>query len=50
VRGRDWGDRHFLGLDLGAGLVSVDLLEHVADAHGRAIVMGDDNLDDLHNR
>src|SRR5260370_18661239 len=29
-------------------LISVDLQEHIADAQGRAIVMGDDDLDLLH--
>jgi hypothetical protein len=40
--------RHRLDLDVGAGLVSVDLQEHVADAQGRALVMRDDDLDLLH--
>jgi len=31
-----------------ADLIGVDLQEHVADAQGRALVMGDDNLDLLH--
>jgi hypothetical protein len=39
---------HGLDLDVGAGLISVDLQEHVADAQGRALVMGDDDLDLLH--
>jgi len=43
LRGRD--RRHRLDLDVGAGLISVDLHEHVADAQGRALVMGDDDLD-----
>jgi hypothetical protein len=29
-------------------LISVDLQEHVAAAQGRALVMGDDDLDFLH--
>jgi hypothetical protein len=29
-------------------MVSVDLQEHGADAQGRALVMGDDDLDLLH--
>ena len=29
-------------------LIGVDLQEHVADAQGRALVMGDDDLDLLH--
>jgi hypothetical protein len=37
-----------LDLDVGAGLISVDLQEHVADAQGRALVMGNDDLDLLH--
>jgi hypothetical protein len=48
LRGRDRRHRHRLDLDVGAGLISVDLQEHVADAQGRALVMGDDNLDLLH--
>jgi hypothetical protein len=39
---------HRLDLDVGAPLISVDLQEHVADAQGRALVMGDDDLDLLH--
>ena len=39
---------HRLDLDVGARLISVDLQEHVADAQGRALVMGDDDLDLLH--
>jgi hypothetical protein len=46
LRGRD--RRHRLDLDVGAGLISVGLQEHVADAQGRALVMGDDDLDLLH--
>src|SRR6185437_5215881 len=45
------GDRrhgHRLDLDVGAPLISVDLQEHVADAQGRALVVGDDDLDLLH--
>jgi hypothetical protein len=39
---------HRLDLDVGARLISVDLQEHVADAQGRALVVGDDDLDLLH--
>jgi hypothetical protein len=45
------GDRrhgHRLDLDVGAPLISVDLQEHAADAQGRALVVGDDDLDLLH--
>ncbi|WP_446216264.1 hypothetical protein [Micromonospora sp. IBHARD004] len=48
LRGRDRRHSHRLDLDVGAGLISVDLQEHVADAQGRALVMGDDDLDLLH--
>ena len=48
LRGRDRRDSHRLDLDVGAGLISVDLQEHVADAQGRALLMGDDDLDLLH--
>jgi len=47
-RGRDRRYRHRLDLDVGACLISVDLQEHVADPQGRALVMGDDDLDLLH--
>lgn len=40
--------RHRLDLDVGERLISVDLQEHVADAQGRALVMGDDDLDLFH--
>ena len=48
LRGRDRRHRHRLDLDVGAGLIGVDLQEHVADAQGRALAMGDDDLDLLH--
>jgi hypothetical protein len=32
----------------GAGLIGIDLQEHVADAQGRVLTMSDDNLD-LHH-
>ena len=41
-------DSHRLDLDVGARLISVDLQEHVADAQGRALVMGHDDLDVFH--
>ena len=47
---RDGRHRHRLDLDVGAPLIGVDLQEHVADAQGRALVMGDDDLDLLHVR
>jgi hypothetical protein len=37
LRGRDRRDGHGRDLDVGAGLISVDLQEHVADAQGRAL-------------
>ena len=43
-RSRNRRHHHRLDLDVGAGLISVDLHEHVADAQGRALVMGDDEL------
>ena len=42
---RDRRQSHRLDLDVGARLIGVDLQEHVADAEGRALVMGDDDLD-----
>ncbi len=48
VRGRDGRHRHRRDLAVGAGLIGVDLQEHVPDAQGRALTMGDDNLDLLH--
>ena len=48
LRSRDRRQRHRLDLDVGARLISVDLQEHVADAQGRALVMGDDDLDLFH--
>jgi len=35
-------------VDVGTRLIGVDLQEHVADAQGRPLVMGDDDLDVLH--
>jgi hypothetical protein len=48
LRSRDRRPSHRLDLDVGARLISVDLQEHVADAQGRALVMGDDDLYLLH--
>jgi hypothetical protein len=48
LRSRDRRHGHRLDLDVGARLISVDLQEHVADAQGRALVMGDDDLDLSH--
>ncbi len=48
LRGRDRRHSQRLDLDVGARLITVDLQEHVADAQGRALVMGDDDLDLLH--
>ena len=48
LRSRDRRHGHRLDLDIGARLVSVDHQEHVADAQGRALVMGNDDLDLLH--
>ena len=48
LRSRDRRHGHRLDLDVGACLISVDLQEYVADAQGRALVMGDDDLDRLH--
>jgi hypothetical protein len=48
LRSRDRRHSHRLDLDAGARLVSVDLQEHVADAQGRALAMGDDDLDLFH--
>jgi hypothetical protein len=49
-RGRDGCHRHRLDLDVSARLIGVDFQEHVADPQGRALAMGDDNLDLLHIR
>jgi len=46
--GRDRRHGHRLDLAVGAGLISVDLQEHAADAQGRALVIGDDDLDLIH--
>ena len=48
LRSRDRRHGHRLDLDVGARLISVDLHEHVADAQGRALVVGDDDLDLFH--
>jgi hypothetical protein len=48
LRSGDRRQSHRLDLDVGASLISVDLQEHVADAQGRALVVGDDDLDLLH--
>ena len=48
LRSRDRRHSHRLDLDVGTRLISVDLQEHVTDAQGRALVMGDDDLDLLH--
>ena len=48
LRGRDRRQSHRLDLDIGTRLISVDLEEHVTDAQGRALLMGDDDLDLLH--
>jgi hypothetical protein len=48
LRSRDRRQGHGLDLNVGAGLISVDLQEHVADTQGRALVMSDDDLDLLH--
>jgi hypothetical protein len=48
LRSRDRRHTHRLDLDVGARLISVDLQEHVADAQGRALVMGHDDLDVFH--
>src|SRR4051812_360260 len=47
-RSRDRRHGHRLCLDVGARLIMVDLQEQVGDAQGRALVMGDDDLDCLH--
>ena len=46
--GRERDHRHRLDLNICAGRISVDLQEHVADAQGRALAMGDDDLDLVH--
>ncbi len=45
---RDGRQRHRPGLDPGARPVGVHLQEHVADAQGRPLGMGDDDLDLVH--
>jgi hypothetical protein len=44
LRSRHRRNRHRLHLDVEARLIGVDLHEHVANAQGRALVMGDDEL------
>ena len=48
VRGRDWRHCHCLHLNVGTNLIAVDLQEHIADAQGRTVSMGDDDLDRFH--
>jgi hypothetical protein len=48
LRSRDRRHGHRLDLDVGTRLISVDLQEHVTDAQGGTLVMGDDDLDLLH--
>jgi hypothetical protein len=48
LRSRDRRHRHHLDLDFGAGLVGIDLQEHITDTNRRPLAMGDDNLDLLH--
>ncbi len=48
VRGRNGCHRHCFDLEVSAGLIGIDLQEHVTDAHGRTITVGDDNLDHVH--
>ena len=50
LRGRDRRQGHRLDLDVDARLIGVHLQEHVADAQGRALGMGDDDLDLIHAR
>ena len=45
LRSRDRRHSHRLDLDVGERLIRVDLQEHVVDAQGRTLGMGDDNLD-----
>jgi hypothetical protein len=45
LRRRDRRQGHRLDLDVGTRLITVDLQEHVTDAQGRALAMGDDDLD-----
>jgi hypothetical protein len=47
-RRRDRRHPHRLDLDVGSRLVRVDLQEHLTDAEGRAVVVGDDDLDLIH--
>jgi hypothetical protein len=48
TRFQDGSHRHRLDLDIRASLISIDFQENVADAQGRAIVMGNDNLNLFH--
>jgi len=48
LRSRDRSHGHRLDFDVGASPISVDLQEHGADAQGRALTMGDDDLDLFH--
>ena len=45
---RDRRHGHCRDLDVGAPLIRVDLQKDIADAQGRALVVGDDDLDLLH--
>lgn len=44
-RGGNRRQRHRLDLDIGTGLVSVDLQEDGANAQGRPLTMGNDDFD-----
>jgi hypothetical protein len=48
LRRGDGRHGHRRDLDVGAPLIGVDLEEHVADAQGRALVVGHDDLDLRH--
>ncbi|GAA1200398.1 hypothetical protein GCM10009578_046760 [Streptomyces rhizosphaericus] len=48
LRSRDRRQDHRLDLDVDARLIGVHLQEHVTDAQGRALGMGDDDLDLIH--
>jgi hypothetical protein len=50
LRGRDRRQGHRFDLDVDARLIGVHLQEHVADAQGRALGMGDDHFDLIHGR
>jgi hypothetical protein len=48
LRSRDRGPGHGVDLDVDSRLISINLQEHVAHPQGRALVVGDNDLDLFH--